>query len=104
MGELFEQRVAMNEATFRKVNEAIEQGSAGPSGFLCECGRIGCNEIVELTTAEYEAVRADGQRFFVLPGHEILEAEKIVEDHESYLVVEKTSAAGEIAAQTDPRS
>src|SRR4051794_8142458 len=77
MGELFEQRVAMNEATFRKVNEAFDAGSEGPKGYLCECGQIGCNQLLSLSRAEYEAVRADGKRFFVLPGHEILEAERI---------------------------
>jgi hypothetical protein len=39
----------------------------------------------------------------VLPGHEIHEAERIIEDHGHYLVVEKISAAGEIAVDTDPR-
>src|SRR5690349_17796415 len=39
------QRVAMNEATFRKVNEGMEAGQDpdGMLAFLCECGRLGCN-------------------------------------------------------------
>ena len=39
------QRVAMNEATFRAVNEVMEERQ-DPSGlltFLCECGRLDCS-------------------------------------------------------------
>ena len=37
------QRVAMNEATFRKVNEGMEAGqdTSGLLMFVCECGRLG---------------------------------------------------------------
>ena len=45
-----------------------------------------------------------GQRFAILDGHEILEAEKIVERHDRYLVVEKAGdPEAEIVEQTDPR-
>jgi hypothetical protein len=100
------QRVAMNEATFRKVNEAMEVGQ-DPSGlltFVCECGRLRCNKLIELTRAEYEQVRANPRRFAIIDGHEILEAESIVERHDRYLVVEKNAGPeGEIVEYTDPR-
>jgi hypothetical protein len=100
------QRVAMNEATFRKVNEGMEVGQE-PGGlltFICECGRLGCTELIELTRAEYEAVRADPRRFALLAGHEIPDVERVVERHERYLVVEKSGeAAEEIVEHTDPR-
>jgi hypothetical protein len=53
------QRVAMNEATFRKVNEGMEVGQ-DPSGlltFVCECGRLRCSRLIQLTRAEYESIR-----------------------------------------------
>ena len=100
------QRVAMNEATFRKVNEGMEVGQ-DPGGlltFVCECGRLGCSKLILLTREEYEAVRENPRRFAIIDGHEILEAEAIVERHERYLVVEKTGGAEtEIVEQTDPR-
>lgn len=100
------QRVAMNEATFRKVNEAMEVGQ-DPSGlltFVCECGRLRCNKVIQLTRAEYEQVRQNPRRFAIIDGHEILEAEEIVERHDRYLVVEKSGAPeGEIVEHTDPR-
>ena len=99
------QRVAMNEATFRKVNEGMEVGQ-DPSGlltFMCECGRLGCDKLIQLTRAEYEGIRANPRRFAILDGHEILEAEEIVERHDRYLVVEKTGdSEAEIVEHTDP--
>jgi hypothetical protein len=100
------QRVAMNEATFRKVNEGMEVGQdpAGLLTFICECGRLRCNELIQLTRREYEGIREDPQRFAILDGHEILEAEKIVERHDRYLVVEKAGdPESEIVERTDPR-
>jgi hypothetical protein len=100
------QRVAMNEATFRKVNEGMEAGQ-DPSGmmtFLCECGRMGCNKLIELTRAEYEDVRRNPRRFAILDGHEIPDSEEIVERHDRYIVVEKSGdPEAEIVEHTDPR-
>ena len=106
MDTLDKQRVALNEATFRKVNEGMEVGQ-DPGGlltFICECGRLGCNRLLELTRAEYEAVRANPRRFAVLSGHEMEEVEKVVERHDRYLVVEKAGdPEAEIVEHTDPR-
>lgn len=106
MDTLDKQRVALNEATFRKVNEGMEVGQ-DPGGlltFICECGRLGCSRLLELTRAEYEAVRANPRRFAVLSGHEMEEVEKVVERHDRYLVVEKAGdPEAEVVEHTDPR-
>ena len=100
------QRVAMNEATFRRVNEGMHAGE-DPSGllaFVCECGRLGCNRLLALSRAEYEDIRMNPRRFAILDGHEILEAETVVERHDRYLVVEKAGdPEAEIVEHTDPR-
>ena len=100
------QRVAMNEATFRKINEGMEVGQ-DPSGaltFVCECGRLGCNKLIQLTRAEYEDIRKNPRRFAIVAGHEIPEVEEIVERHDRYLVVEKVGdPEAEIVEHTDPR-
>jgi hypothetical protein len=100
------QRVAMNEATFRKVNEVMEERQ-DPSGlltFLCECGRLDCSELIQLTLIEYEDVRESSRRFAMVDGHEIFETEEIVERHDRYVVVEKASdPETEIVEHTDPR-
>jgi hypothetical protein len=99
------ERMARNEAAFRKVNEAIERGRRtreGLLGFVCECGRLGCNEIIELSLTEYEALRADARRFAVRHGHQ-MGPEEVLETHERYLVVAKRGSAGDIAEFSDPR-
>src|SRR3954453_1594777 len=85
------QRVAMNEATFRKVNEGMEagQGPEGRPAFFWEGGRLGCNKLIELTRPEYEAVRSNARRFAILDGHQIEEVEDVVQRTERFIVVEK---------------
>ena len=102
------QRVAMNEATFRKVNEGMKDGqgedASGLLSFVCECGRLHCTSIIRLSRAEYEDVRGNPRRFAIVDGHEIPEAEEIVERHDRYLVVEKNAGPeAEIVEHTDPR-
>jgi hypothetical protein len=100
------QRVAMNEATFRKVNEGMETGQ-DPTGlltFVCECGRLGCNRLMELTRAEYEDVRSDPRSFAIVDGHEIPEVEDIVARTDRYVVVMKRGQPEEeVVERTDPR-
>jgi hypothetical protein len=103
-----QERLGANEAVFRKINEGIERGQwpgeeDAPVGFRCECARLGCTELLELTMREYERVREDARRFIVLPGHERLEAEVVLETRPGYLVVQKLDQAGETAIETDPR-
>jgi hypothetical protein len=100
------QRIAANEAAFRDINEAIERGQwpgeVGPVTFRCECARLGCNQLIELSLAEYKLIREHSRRFFVAPGHEAPEAEAVVETRVGYVVVEKLGQAGEVADSTDP--
>lgn len=108
MKDSVQDRLGANEAVFREINDGIERGQwpgeeDSPIGFRCECARLGCNELVELSVREYEQVRSNPRRFLVLPGHERLEVEIVVERHHRYLVVEKLDRAGEQATKTDPR-
>lgn len=102
-----EQRLANNEVVFRSVNEEIEQLALSLGGdgyeFICECSKRGCFERVLLSRCEYEHVRAEGVRFFVVPGHENPEVELVVEAKQGYLVVEKDGHAGTVAEAADPR-
>ena len=106
------ERVGKNEALFREVNERINDVSGhlavfdgqAPLQFVCECSDEGCNASVELTLAEYEAVRADPTHFLVAPGHVWeTKSEHTVEEGKNHTVVEKTGVAGEVAEDEDPR-
>jgi hypothetical protein len=106
------ERRARNEALFREVNERVEEVSsrlsydddADSTGFVCECSREDCTELIEITYAQYEAIRSDPRRFFLCPGHEDLKVDRVVERHARFLVVEKIGEASEIAVERDPRS
>jgi hypothetical protein len=56
-----------------------------------------------MTVEEYEDVRTDGNRFAVLPGHEVPDVEKVVQVAERYLIVAKLGTGRSIAEQLDPR-
>jgi hypothetical protein len=103
-----QRRAAANEATIRDVNEGIERGQwpgeeDTPVGFRCECARLGCNQLVELTVRAYEEVRANPRRFVVVPGHEFDDVETVIESRPGYIIVEKLDQAAEVAERHDPR-
>ncbi len=109
MPDEVQERLGANESVFREINEGIERGQwpgeeDSPVSFRCECARLGCNDLIELSPREYEHVRSNPRRFIVLPGHERLEVEFVVERLLGYFVVEKIDQAGERAVESDPRS
>ena len=101
---------AQTQAAFREVNELIEQLAEGIDvyGFdqlVCECGNQNCGQPIEVTRAEYERVRAYGNRFVVALNHENPETDSIIEQNERFVVVETyAGASSRIARETDPRS
>ena len=104
MDEQTKKRVAMNEATFRRINEGVRgEAEAERLTFVCECGRLGCNQLIQLGRAEYEAVRSNPRRFAIVPGHELLEVEDVLERHEGYFVIEKHPETADVVERTDPR-
>jgi hypothetical protein len=108
MDDELQRRLAANETVFRQVNEGIERGRwPGDDeqliGFRCECARLGCNALVNLTKGDYEQVRSGSRRFVMIAGHEIPEVETVVNRRNGYAVVEKRNEAGDHAAKADPR-
>jgi hypothetical protein len=79
-----ERASSRDESFLREVNENIERaaerlGVHGDSWrFLCECGRPGCRETVELTLAEFDDVSAHG--FLLADGHKLQPAERPARD------------------------
>jgi hypothetical protein len=100
-------RSAKNEALFREVNNRILDAVNIVEGegleVLCECGDAACADIFQITFQEYRAVRARGERFVMLAGHEDPALERVVERNERFIVVEKIGEAGEMARDLDPR-
>jgi hypothetical protein len=103
---LSDERLAKNEILFREVNERLDDMATSWSkttDYLCECSDVSCIEAIELTKEEYERARSRPKVFFVVPGHEQLDLEKVIEEHEHVLFVEKFVAVEEIIEE-DPRS
>jgi hypothetical protein len=103
-------RIAKNEASFRDINERLEQGlrqvhdTPEMLQFVCECGDRACSELISASLDEYEAVRRDSRRFAVVPGHAIPDTERVVGGNDRYEVVEKIGGAAKIADATDDRA
>jgi hypothetical protein len=101
--------MARNESRLRKVNEGIDAGRglvdvSERLPFVCECGQLGCTEVVELAIGEYEQVRGSGRRFIVVAAHVQPAIERVVQEASGYVVVEKTGEAAEAAEAEDPRA
>jgi hypothetical protein len=103
-------RAARNQATYRNVNERIEElnqslGEILDVGgmWICECADEACTEPMQMTPQAYEQLRAHPNRFAVLRGHVYPEVERVVEEHDGYVVVEKLGAGASFAVAHDPR-
>jgi hypothetical protein len=103
VSSLWEQRAARNEALFREVNKNIavleERHGSAPLEpiYICECADTACAEQLAVEPEVYRRVRDNPRFFFLVPGHEDPQLERVVERHLGYLVVEKTGIAGEVA-------
>ena len=105
-----EERIGLNEAVFREVNERIEKLAEAfnlesePLDLVCECGNADCVQRISMTHREYEQLRSDPQLFAVYPGHVADGVESLEERRDGYDIVRKSVGAPErIAEQTDPR-
>ena len=98
------ERVGVNEALFREVNERIEDlqsdlGQLPSFEIVCECADPACVERFTIDSDDYTALREDVHHFAIVPGHELPDVERVVERHEAYLVVEKTDPDAAKAAE-----
>jgi hypothetical protein len=106
-----EERIGLNEAVFREVNERIDalaqtfelQGE--PLDLVCECGDASCVQRITMSPEEYEHLRSHAHHFAVYTGHEIPDVEKVVRRMKGYDVVSKNEGVPEqVAEETNPRS
>jgi hypothetical protein len=105
------ERIGLNEAVFREVNERINDLAEHfrledqPLDLVCECGDPTCVERITMSHEEYEELRSDPMHFAVYPGHEESDVEDILERRRGYDIVRKHEGEpAEIAERTDPRS
>jgi hypothetical protein len=82
-----------NEERFRNANERLKSRLADLAWadripFVCECSDADCMDVVDLTRAEYEGVRALAGAYLLAPGHERRLDGRVVERNDHYVVVE----------------
>jgi hypothetical protein len=102
VGDPRAERIKANNERFRQANESIRDRADAVGAdmeqlpFLCECPVEDCVEILQLTRAQYKAVRDNPHWFMTAVGHE--EAEKpiaeVVSRNDGYVVVEKGANGG----------
>lgn len=105
-----EVRAARNQAMFRAVNEHIRAlndafGTLTETFTIaCECFDVRCIEMIVIKPDAYEHVRSHPHRFAVRPGHLLAELENVVEETDTYMIVEKLRVAADEAEALDPRT
>jgi hypothetical protein len=106
-----QERGARNQSLYREHNERIEAHNRAHHwvdppmpDWVCECA-FDCAKPVQMTIAEYEAVRAEPTHFLVVPSPDhVLEAiENVVARHDRYWLVEKRGHASDVSEELDPR-
>ena len=89
-------RAEKNEQAHKEHNERrarIEEQAGVPQDdpvpFVCECDDPACSQAVVLRLDEYEQAVRPPDQFVVRPGHEDPSVERIVEQHDGYVIVSK---------------
>jgi hypothetical protein len=105
-------RNADNQNHYRDVNERVMERNARfdldgeqhrAVEVLCECGRAGCADRVEVTREIYERLRADPETFVLTPGHEEGLVETVIQSTAGYVIARNIGEAARIALAGDPR-
>ncbi|MCW2920741.1 MAG: hypothetical protein JWL76_615 [Thermoleophilia bacterium] len=88
-------RVARNENVYRAVNERIVDASnrlMRPTDHIdvaCECGNLGCAQLLRVRVEDYQDVRSHPSRFLIARGHRTPDTEVLVHRRGEFEVVEK---------------
>ena len=95
------ERNARAQVLYREVNDRIREMDAafrhhGRIAVICECGR-GCAERLEVPVDEYDRARREPTYFLVATPHIASEVDRVIEDRGSWLLVEATGVAAEVA-------
>jgi hypothetical protein len=86
----------------REVNERICEAGGQRIEAFCECGLAGCSDRLTVERDDYEDVRRIPTRFLVKQGH-ASEEDRLVGEHDGFVVVEKFGRSGLAAVRFDRR-
>ena len=100
-----ERKAAQNSLLFRSVNEQIVgltgslRTDLSDINLVCECWSPSCTGTIRCRFEEFEVVHRTGNMFLVLPGHEDLLVEDVVDASDGYTVVRKRDLADRVVEQ-----
>lgn len=84
------ERMRQIEVFFRAVNEEIfKSGDATAADVVCECANPLCTERMSVAASTLHALHANPKLFLLLPGHQVPDLERVVDEIDGYLVVQK---------------
>lgn len=103
MDERHQRRIARNQARIRELNDLTRQGidsfqSTTSYPVMCECALSECDDMLELPTDDYDAVRSNAGWYVVLPEHTMQAVEEVVEDCGAWWIIRKLDASLRVAA------
>jgi hypothetical protein len=92
-------QIARSRALCREVNERISEiaddfGVAERFSIFCECASTECQERIELTPREYDHLRRMPTHFAVVRGHDLPAVERVVQEADRFVTVEKFVDSG----------
>ena len=101
------QKLIDNETVFREYNEKIQRGLQHEDNegirmgyesnnivddvalhFHCECSDENCKERILMKPTQYKIHHVNRSQFIVIPGHQVMKVERVVEEHDTYNIVE----------------
>jgi hypothetical protein len=85
-----------HEQSVRAMNDRmvaiLRRDGRAEYDLVCECLDEDCDEVVRMPAPAYAALRTNDRRYVVLPRHARAERETAVDETETYVIVERTSA------------
>jgi hypothetical protein len=87
--ELMEELNRRIERMLGDIREEDDEERDAPIAFLCECSNLDCRERINLEPSRFDRIHQDPEQFILVPGHEMPEVERIVDQFGDHLVVRK---------------
>jgi hypothetical protein len=88
--ELMEELNRRMERMLEEIREDDETADADdPIAFLCECSQLDCRERVRLEPSLFDRIHRDPDQFVLVPGHEVPDIERVVDQVGDVLIVRK---------------
>src|SRR6478672_10601658 len=76
-------------SSVQEIRREMDEDPDAPFGFFCECSALDCRERILIAPSRLREIHRDSDRFVILPGHELPEVERIVDQEGGYLIVRK---------------